>query len=185
MLLLLGCRAPAPTPAPLPTPAGPTVLVSTSEGAFEIGLFEEAAPMTVANFLAYVDSGFYDGTDGAGATLMHRIAVDFVVQGGGVLPGGALKEPRDPIANEARAAGLSNVRRSVAMARRDDPDSASSQFFVNLVDNTFLDPAPGSAGYAVFGTVTSGFDVLLAMQELELEGEVPVEDVVIEAVTEI
>lgn len=185
MLLLsaLGCQT--PTPLPIPTPLGPSVQIVTSEGSFEIGLFEDEAPVTVANFLEYVRSGHYDGTDGAGATLMHRVAVDFVVQGGGVLPGGTLKETRDPIVNEARDSNLLNRQRTVAMARRDAANSATSQFFVNLVDNDFLDPSRGQPGYAVFGTVTDGFGVLLAMQELELVGEEPVEDILIESVTEI
>lgn len=161
----------------------PTTLhahVKTSLGEFVIELDSARAPITVANFAQYVEDDFYDGT------ILHRVVADFVVQGGGLTPDLVQKETRAPIINESFN-GLSNLRGTVAMARTDDPDSATSQFFVNLVDNPDLDATLGQAGYAVFGQVVEGMDVvdrIAAVPTEERDGftDVPVEDVVIEDV---
>jgi peptidyl-prolyl cis-trans isomerase A (cyclophilin A) len=135
----------------------------------------EATPVTSLNFLQYVEDGFYDGT------IFHRVVPDFVVQGGGFLPGPDMLEPdglRDPIVNEF-SPDRSNVRGTVAMAKvGGDPDSATSQFFFNLADNSAnLDNQNG--GFTVFATVAEGQDVVDAMAEVELDGESPVDDIVI------
>ena len=158
----------------------PGARVQTSLGDFVIELDPENAPITVSNFLQYADDGFYDGT------IFHRVLPEFVVQGGGLTPDLAQKETRPPIANEA-SNGLSNVRGTVAMARTDDPDSATAQFFVNVIDNLDLDADEDTAGYAVFGRVVEGMDVvdsIAAQPTEERDGftDVPVEDVVIERI---
>ena len=153
------------------------VVLETSLGAIVIGLYAEQAPVSAQNFVAYVESGFYDGT------IFHRIAKNpAVVQGGGFEPGMQRKETRPAILNEA-ANGLSNVRGTVAMARTSDPDSATSQFYINVEDNTFLDqtgPTPREYGYAVYGLVLEGMEVVdrmfIAPREM---GEQPAEDLVI------
>jgi cyclophilin family peptidyl-prolyl cis-trans isomerase len=166
-------------------PVEPDVTVvacTTTLGAFAIALDEENAPITTANFLQYVDDGFYDGRDGLGATIFHRVIPDFVAQGGGVLSTGAQKTTRAPIVLESDN-GLSNVRGTVAMARTNLPDSATSQFYVNVVDNLFLD-YQGSAnpGYAVFGDVIEGLDVFDAMVDQPRDGaDRPTTDIVIES----
>ena len=130
----------------------------TTLGAFSVELFEREAPETVANFLKYADDGFFDGT------LFHRIVPGFVIQGGGLEPGLTEKQTRPPVRNEATN-GLENLRGSLSMARTNDIHSATSQFFVNLADNDFLDHRPGNYGYAVFGRVIEGMDVLEAIPE--------------------
>ena len=125
----------------------------TSHGPFTVELFEKEAPVTVANFLRYVDDGFFDGC------IFHRIVPGFVIQGGGLTKDFASKKTRDAIANEAKN-GLKNSRGSLSMARTSDINSATSQFFVNLSDNAFLDHGPRDFGYAVFGRVTEGMDVI-------------------------
>jgi cyclophilin family peptidyl-prolyl cis-trans isomerase len=152
--------------------------VQTSLGEFVIELDAEQAPITVDNFITYVEDDFYDGT------VFHRVIPGFVVQGGGLTPNLVEKETRPPIVNESFN-GLSNVRGTVAMARTEAPDSATSQFFVNLVDNTALDATATQAGYAVFGRVIEGMDVIdriATVQTEERDGftDVPVEDAVIE-----
>lgn len=142
----------------LPTGGGnidekPRVEFATTMGNFTVELDREKAPISVENFLQYVDAEFYDGT------IFHRVISGFVVQGGGFNPGLSQKPTRDPIKNEA-SNGLSNLRGTLAMARTSDPNSATSQFYVNLVDNTDLDASSSSAGYAVFGKVISGLDVV-------------------------
>jgi cyclophilin family peptidyl-prolyl cis-trans isomerase len=167
-----------------PPPSQPVrVRVSTTLGDFTIELNAEQAPITVENFLQYVDDEFYDGT------IFHRVIAGFVVQGGGFLPGLAEKETRDPIVNESDN-GLSNVRGSVAMARTSDPDSATSQFYINLLDNTSLDARAGRPGYAVFGKVSSGMDAVdeIAGVQTESRGgfdDVPVTDVIILSIARI
>lgn len=143
--------------------AGTQVEIVTGMGTVVLELYEDDAPVTSANFLQYVDDGFYDGDDGGGETLFHRVIPDFMAQGGGVLASGSQKTTRDAIVNESDN-GISNARGTVAMARTNDPDSATSQFFINVVDNDFLD-IDGSypPGYAVFGEVVSGMDVVDAM----------------------
>lgn len=137
------------------------VVMETDYGVVGFDLYPDAAPVTVDNFLDYVDIGFYDGGDGLGPTLFHRVLDGFVAQGGGYTVDGVLKETLGPIVNEASSSGLSNTAGTIAMARTDDPNSATSQFYVNLVDNLFLDPGQGTeAGYAVFGQVSYGWDVM-------------------------
>src|ERR1700727_2547085 len=125
----------------------------TSPGGFTVQLYEEDAPQTVANFLRYVDEGFFDGT------IFHRIVPGFVIQGGGLTPDYAQKKTRPPVKNEA-ANGVRNERGTLSMARTDEIHSATSQFFVNLADNDFLDQRPGQYGYAVFGRIADGMDVI-------------------------
>lgn len=131
----------------------PSVQFKTSHGEFTIEVFPAEAPITVENFLQYVSDGFFDGT------VFHRVVPGFVIQGGGLTPEFEAKKTRAPITNEARN-GLKNERGTLSMARTNDVNSATSQFFVNLKDNAFLDHKPGSFGYAVFGRVTSGMDVI-------------------------
>ncbi|MGE3180539.1 MAG: peptidylprolyl isomerase [Phycisphaerae bacterium] len=159
----------------------PLVTVETSAGSFVIETNPDRAPITVENFLIYVEDGFYDGL------IFHRVVPNFVIQGGGFLPDLTPKPGRPPIANESRN-GLSNAQYTVAMARTDDPNSASSQFFVNVVDNPGLDPTIDAQGYAVFGRVIEGTDVVQAISRVETATEngfmdVPVEDVVILSTT--
>jgi peptidyl-prolyl cis-trans isomerase A (cyclophilin A) len=125
----------------------------TTLGSFTVELFEKEAPVTARNFLDYVDAGHFDGT------VFHRVIPGFVIQGGGLTADMRQKATRAPIRNEADN-GLKNRRGTLSMARTNDPHSATSQFFVNLVDNAFLDPGRGGAGYAVFGTVVEGMDVV-------------------------
>ncbi|MBU0637787.1 MAG: peptidyl-prolyl cis-trans isomerase [Planctomycetes bacterium] len=159
----------------------PRVKVRTSLGDFVVELDQENAPITVANFLEYVNDRFYDGT------IFHRVIPAFVVQGGGFTPGMVRKDTRDPIVNEA-SNGLKNDRGTIAMARTNDPDSATSQFYVNLVDNDSLNASGSSGGYAVFGKVVSGMDVVDLIATVETTSkaganDVPVDDVKILGVT--
>jgi peptidyl-prolyl cis-trans isomerase A (cyclophilin A) len=130
--------------------ANPVVALETSMGMIKVQLFPNKAPMTTKNFLEYVDSGFYDGT------IIHR--VDFVIGLGGYTEAMMPKATRPPIKNESKN-GLKNLRGTLAMARF-DPDSATSQFFINLKDNAHLDPSGGGYGYAVFGKVIEGMEVV-------------------------
>jgi peptidyl-prolyl cis-trans isomerase A (cyclophilin A) len=132
------------------------VTLETTLGDIVIALDEVAAPITTANFVAYVQSGFYDGSDGLGATVFHRVIPGFMIQGGGLTESLSGKTTMAPIMNES-GNGLSNVRGTIAMARTQDPDSATAQFFINVDDNLFLDDPPG---YAVFGEVVEGMDVV-------------------------
>ena len=149
----------------------------TSHGPFTVELFAKEAPVTVENFLRYVDDGFFDGT------IFHRIVPGFVIQGGGLTTDFANKKTRAPIANEAKN-GLKNGRGFLSMARTSDINSATSQFFVNLADNAFLDHGPRDFGYAVFGRVTEGMDVIDKIARVgtgRRQGytDAPMEDVVI------
>ncbi len=130
-------------------------VLETSLGVIEIELDVAKAPKTVENFVAYVEQGFYDGL------VFHRVIGGFMVQGGGFKPDGTWMSPtRDPVENEARN-GLKNLRGMIAMARSSDPDSATSQFYINTVDNSNLDyPKPDGYGYTVFGKVVKGMDVV-------------------------
>ena len=145
--------------ASLPAQAGgdpPRVRLSTSAGDVVLELAREQAPATVENFLGYVKDGFYDGT------IFHRIIDGFMIQGGGFTPDFDRKSTRDPIRNEATN-GLKNLRGTIAMARTGDPHCATAQFFINAVDNPALDPRAPSGrdwGYAVFGRVVEGMDVV-------------------------
>lgn len=129
----------------------PQVIFETDLGKITIELYPEDAPKTVANFLAYVDNGFYEGT------IFHRVIPGFVVQGGGLTYDFQHKETADPVVNES-SNGLKNLEGTLSMARVSDPDSATSQFFINLADNKHLDPDGGKPGYTVFGKVIEGFD---------------------------
>ncbi len=129
------------------------VRFETTHGDFTVELHEREAPQSVANFLRYVDEGFFDGT------LFHRIVPGFVIQGGGLTSDFKSKPTHAPVHNEADN-GLRNQRGTLSMARTDQIHSATSQFFVNLADNAFLDHSPGQYGYAVFGRVTEGMDVI-------------------------
>jgi peptidyl-prolyl cis-trans isomerase A (cyclophilin A) len=155
-----------------------SIVFETSLGNFEVELFEKEAPVSSENFLAYVDDGFFDGV------IFHRVIPKFMIQGGGFEPGMKQKKTRAPIQNEA-ANGLKNERGTLAMARTNDINSATAQFFINLVDNVFLDHAgPGNYGYAVFGKVSSGMDVIdqiakVATTNRSGHQNVPAEDVVI------
>lgn len=132
----------------------PRVELKTSEGAIVIELYPDKAPVSVANFLQYVRDGFYDGL------IFHRVIDGFMIQGGGIKPDMTEKASRAPIANEAKN-GIKNEAGTIAMARKPDPNSATSQFFINLVNNDKLDyPSFDGWGYAVFGKVVSGFDVV-------------------------
>jgi peptidyl-prolyl cis-trans isomerase A (cyclophilin A) len=129
------------------------VRFETTQGDFTVELYEREAPQSVANFLRYVDDGFFDGT------IFHRIVPGFVIQGGGLTDDFKSKPTHPPVHNEA-GNGLRNERGTLSMARTDQIHSATSQFFVNLADNAFLDHGPGQYGYAVFGRVTEGMDVI-------------------------
>ena len=135
------------------------VVIETSKGTMEAELWEDKAPKTVANFLRYVDEKFYDGT------VFHRVIPGFMIQGGGFTPDMEQKKTHEPVVNEARNR-LPNERGTLAMARTNVVDSATSQFFVNHADNAFLDfkaPTAQGFGYCVFGKLTSGLDVLDAI----------------------
>jgi len=157
------------------------IKLHTNHGVITIELDEVKAPKTSANFIAYVEKGHYDGT------VFHRVINGFMVQGGGFAPGMKQKPTDDPIENEANN-GLKNTKYTVAMARTSDPHSASAQFFINIADNGFLDhtaPTDRGWGYAVFGKVVDGMDVVDQIKEVKTgraggHQDVPVEDVVIE-----
>ncbi len=155
------------------------VRFETSLGGFTLELDAEKAPVTAANFMQYVDDGFFDGL------IFHRVIPGFMVQGGGLDGNMAQKRGLAPIKLES-GNGLSNLRGTVAMARTNDPNSATSQFFVNLVDNHFLDKSPGSDGYAVFGKVVEGMETIDRIAKERTgnrrgHGDVPVTDVVIQS----
>ena len=155
------------------------VVLATSLGDITIELFEEQAPVTVENFRQYVDEGFYGGT------VFHRVVPGFVLQGGGLEADMSRKATRDPIQNEAEN-GLKNTRGALSMARTSDIHSATSQFFINLVDNAFLDHGERDFGYAVFGKVVEGMDVVDAIAKVKTGtvkgyGDAPLEPVVIES----
>jgi cyclophilin family peptidyl-prolyl cis-trans isomerase len=155
----------------------------TSKGTFTVQLFDKQAPISVENFLKYVDEGFFDGT------VFHRVIAGFMVQGGGLTADLQNKRGHAPIKNEATN-GLKNKRGTLAMARTNDIDSATSQFFINVVDNDFLDHKPGNYGYAVFGRVDSGMDVVDAIAATQtgrkgMYQDVPTETITIESVKKI
>ena len=152
------------------------VRFETSHGSFTIELFPKEAPVTVENFLKYVDDGFFDGT------IFHRIVPGFVIQGGGFTEDMTQKKTKPPIKNEADN-GLKNKRGTLSMARTNDINSATSQFFVNLKDNDFLDHSRGNFGYAVFAKVTEGMDVVDKIAAVETGRKKGFDDVPVEAVT--
>src|SRR5271170_690030 len=147
----------------------------TSLGDFTVELFEKDAPLSVANFLSYIDAEFFD------ATIFHRIVPGFVIQGGGFTEDMSQKKTAAPIKNEA-GNGLKNSRGTLSMARTNDVDSATSQFFVNLKDNDFLDHSRGNFGYAVFARVTEGMDVVDKIAAVETGRRKGFDDVPVEAV---
>jgi len=169
------------SPAGAEEGSNPRVTLETSKGKIVLELYPDKAPKTVENFLGYVESGHYDGT------IFHRVIPNFMVQGGGFTAGMEQKPTRAPIENEADN-GLTNDRGTVAMARTSDPHSASAQFFVNSKDNDFLNHTAKTAsgwGYAVFGRVVEGMEVVDAISGVEttrkgMMADVPAESVVIE-----
>ena len=158
------------------------VVLHTNFGDITIKMLTDKAPKTVANFLQYVEDGFYSNT------LFHRVIDGFMVQGGGVEPGMVEKDNRDAIQNEANN-GVSNVIGTLAMARTNDPHSATSQFFINVSNNHFLDfksETPSGWGYCVFAEVVDGMDVVnkikgVSVGQFGYHGDVPKEDVLIES----
>ncbi|MFV2003691.1 MAG: peptidylprolyl isomerase [Gammaproteobacteria bacterium] len=161
-----------------------TVTLETSHGNFVIELNDEKAPETVKNFLSYVNDGFFDGT------IFHRVIPNFMIQGGGFMPGMVQKRCEDPIKNEADN-GLPNDRGTIAMARTNDPHSATAQFFINHNDNTFLNhtaPTAQGWGYCVFGKVTDGMDTVDTIAAVSTgndggHADVPVDTVTINKAT--
>lgn len=159
------------------------VLMVTSMGEITIELDRARAPITVENFLSYVDDGHYNGT------IFHRVIPNFMIQGGGFTSDGTQKETKAPIVLESQN-GLSNAVGTIAMARTNVPNSATSQFFINVQDNKALDYRPGNPGYAVFGKVISGMDVVNAIRQVPTgnfnrHADWPKEPVVIESVTRV
>jgi cyclophilin family peptidyl-prolyl cis-trans isomerase len=168
-------------PASAQDKANPKVVMDTSMGKITIELYEDKAPITVKNFLRYVDEKHYDGT------IFHRVMEDFTIHGGGFDTKMKEKETYKPIKNEA-GNGVSNKRGTIAMARTPEPDSASALFFINVKDNPRLDRAGKNAGYAVFGQVIEGMDIVDKIRLVKTVNkgsafaDVPVEQVVIQSV---
>jgi peptidyl-prolyl cis-trans isomerase A (cyclophilin A) len=159
------------------------ILFETNLGDFKIEFFEKEAPVSVANFQKYIDKGFFDGT------IFHRIVPGFVIQGGGFTEDMTQKRTEAPIKNEADN-GLKNARGTLSMARTNDINSATSQFFVNLKDNDFLDHSRGNFGYAVFARVCEGMDVVDKIAAVETGrkrgfDDVPVGAVIMKAVRKV
>ncbi len=181
-LVLLLCSLWLAPASPVSAADMERVLVRTSQGDFTLGLDREQAPVTVANFLGYVDDGFYDGT------IFHRVIDGFMIQGGGFTEDFERKPTKKPIKNEADN-GLKNLRGTIAMARTSDPNSATAQFFINVVDNASLDhraPTPRGWGYAVFGQVVEGMETVdqIRVAKTDRRGryrDVPVEAIVIKS----
>jgi cyclophilin family peptidyl-prolyl cis-trans isomerase len=170
-LSALSARGPAGEPA-----KNPVVVVKTSLGEFEVELYQDKSPITVKNFLAYVEDKYYDGT------IFHRVMDDFMIQGGGFTKDGQKKETKAPIKNES-GNGVKNVNYAIAMARTDDLNSATSQFYINVKDNDFLDDNK----YCAFGMVIKGREVIDKIKGVkvnkpgQLSAAQPVEPVVIES----
>lgn len=161
-----------PEPAPPAEPAGPPrVRMETDKGTLVLELYPDRAPETVANFLQYVDDGFYDGT------IFHRVIPKFMIQGGGFVPGMQEKPTRPPIKNESGS--MANTKYTVAMARTPNPHSASAQFFINHQTNQFLDKenARDGWGYCVFGKVVEGIDVVEAIAQVATGSKMGHQDV--------
>jgi peptidyl-prolyl cis-trans isomerase A (cyclophilin A) len=179
-LLVLTGALQSGTTASSSTSGNPRVLIKTSMGNIKLELNSQKAPVTVDNFLQYVKSRFYDNT------IFHRVISNFMIQGGGFTPGLNQKSTNSPIKNEA-GNGLKNLRGTIAMARTSIVDSATCQFFINVVDNPFLDHrdnTPDGFGYCVFGKVIEGMDVVDKIKQVPTQtagayGDVPVKDVVI------
>jgi peptidyl-prolyl cis-trans isomerase B (cyclophilin B) len=158
------------------------IKIQTSKGDIIIELNSKAAPKTVENFKTYVEEGFYDGT------VFHRIIPDFMIQGGGFIDNGQQKQTHDPIILESNN-GLSNKKYTIAMARTNSPNSATSQFFINTKDNSFLDYTPINPGYAVFGKVINGFEIVDEIEKSQTTtkhgymADWPIEEIIIEKIT--
>jgi len=173
LILFTGCNA-------MSESKNPVVTLETTKGNIIIELYPEKAPETVANFIQYVQDGFYDGT------IFHRVIPNFMVQGGGFTDDMSEKSTREPIKNEANN-GLANENGTIAMARTPNPHSASSQFFINVKDNAFLDfqnETPNGWGYCVFGKVSEGMDVVSSIVAVPtgnhgMHQDVPVEPIII------
>ena len=194
--VLLLALSQAPTPAPTPSaaaspaasaspaaPSGPIVQLETSLGRIRLVLDKTKAPLSVDNFLKYIRAGHYDGT------IFHRVIPGFMIQGGGYDPDMSERPTRPPIRNEAKN-GLRNVRGSIAMARTNDANSATAQFFINVKDNPALDFGIRGAGYAVFGQVVEGLDVVdkIVAVPTRMKGDhqnVPTTPVVIQSAREV
>lgn len=183
-LLLMLTLAASPATADLPPEAllpYPQVEIVTSEGRMVFTLDRPRAPITVDNFIRYVVDGHYDGT------IIHRVIEGFVIQGGGYTPDFAERETRDAIVNES-GNGLSNIEGTIAMARHDNPHSATAQWYINVGENSRLDPTRRRWGYAVFGRIVSGLDVALRIAAIEtgpagpFPSEVPTRRVLIERI---
>jgi len=159
-------------------PTHPHVRMETTEGVFVLELEGQRAPITVRNFLSLVDSGYFNGT------IFHRVIPDFMIQGGGYMLKLSEKEPDNTIPNES-GNGLSNTYGTIAMARTGDPHSAAAQFFINVADNSRLDPSPTSWGYAVFGYVIEGMEVVSKISSVQtgpggkFKSDVPVVPIII------
>ncbi len=182
VLLALTLLAPHSQANDSQTVSNPVATLHTSKGEIVIELLADKAPITVDNFLNYAKSGFYDGT------IFHRVMRRFVVQGGGFTVDMVEKPNGEPIVNESKASGLRNDRWTVAMARTDDPNSARSQFFINMRMNLSLDARAGRDGYAVFGRVIEGQHVARDISNVRTHrlgdyDDVPVENVLLERVT--
>jgi len=162
-----GDKAPSQGTAPESATKNPIVEMKTNKGTIVLELYPDKAPKTVANFLAYADKGFYNGT------IFHRVIPDFMIQGGGYTNDRQRKETDAPIPNEANN-GLKNLTGTIAMARTSDPNSATAQFFINAKDNAFLDfknETPQGYGYTVFGKVSEGMDVVRAIEHTTTSDE--------------
>lgn len=152
-----------------------TVVIETNKGNIEVELYEKEAPISVKNFLSYVEEGFFDGT------IFHRVIPGFMIQGGGFLEDLSKKETKAPIKNEADN-GLKNEKYTLAMARTSEVDSATSQFFINTADNDFLDNGARDFGYAVFGKVVKGQEVVDEIEQVKTTTKGPYQNVPIQPV---
>jgi cyclophilin family peptidyl-prolyl cis-trans isomerase len=183
LFIVSGMAEAADTPGAMPAGQNPKVLMKTSMGDITIELAADKAPVTVKNFLEYVEAKHYDGT------ILHRVIPGFMIQGGGFTPDLQQKPTKAPIRNEA-GNGLTNTPGTIAMARTGVVDSATAQFFINVKDNEFLnhrDESPAGFGYAVFGKVVSGMDVVKKIEGVATTTKpphqnVPVTPVVIESI---
>ncbi len=161
---------------PVYAAGSPHVLLTTSTGKIELELDAQKAPVSTKNFVDYVNSGYYN------KTIFHRVIPGFMIQGGGLLADMQLKVTEEPIKNEADN-GLRNLRGTIAMARTSDKDSATSQFFINVANNNFLDYSQTNAGYAVFGKVIAGMDVVDKISQMKTSNKGPHQNVPEETVT--
>lgn len=170
MLASSAALAAEPSDATEPANENPHVRLVTTMGNIDVELYQQQAPETVANFLSLVDDGFYDGL------IFHRVIAGFMIQAGGYDAGMNYREPPGTVKNES-SNGLDNAVGTLAMARLSDPDSASSQFYINVDDNTHLNARPGRPGYTVFGRVVDGMDVVHAIEEVDTTRKAGMDDV--------